>query len=144
MIALLQRVRSASVTVAGQCIGEIAHGMLIFLAVQQDDDKRRAQRMVEKIAGYRMFSDDLGKMNRNVQQSGGSLLVVSQFTLAADTGKGLRPSFSHAAEPEQGRQLYQYVVDGLRHYTSVATGQFGADMQVALVNDGPVTFSLQT
>lgn len=144
MIALIQRVSSASVTVDGAIVGEIAGGLLVLLGVEQGDDEKKAVRLCERVLGYRIFSDENGKMNLNVQQTGGSLLVVSQFTLAADTQKGMRPSFSRGAEPTEADRLYQYFVAQCRERgTSTETGRFAADMKVALVNDGPVTFWLQ-
>jgi len=130
--ALIQRVTEASVTVSGQRIGEIGTGLVVLLAVQRDDNQAIADRLLDKLLSYRVFSDADDKMNLNVQQVEGGLLLVSQFTLAADTQKGARPSFSSAAAP----------ADAAR-YAEVATGEFAADMQVALVNDGPVTFLLE-
>lgn len=145
MRGLIQRVRRACVEVEGKEIGRIEQGLLLFLAVQKQDDQARADRMLEKVLAYRVFPDAQGKMNLNLQQVGGGLLIVSQFTLAADTQKGLRPSFSTAALPEQAEQLYQYFVAQARaSHTQVATGEFAADMQVELVNDGPVTFLLES
>ena len=144
MIALIQRALSASVTVAGQTIGEIGPGLLILLGVEKDDDEQKAQRLCDRVLGYRIFSDENGKMNLNVQQAGGSVLVVSQFTLAADTQKGMRPGFSGGAAPAEAERLYEYFVACCRERGLVAeTGRFAADMQVSLVNDGPVTFWLQ-
>ncbi|MGM3181768.1 D-aminoacyl-tRNA deacylase [Dickeya oryzae] len=144
MIALIQRVSSASVAVEGAIVGEINHGLLVLLGVEQGDDEQKATRLCEKVIGYRIFSDDNGKMNVNVQQAGGSVLVVSQFTLAADTQKGMRPSFSRGAAPAEAERLYQYFVGQCReHGLTTETGRFAADMQVSLVNDGPVTFWLQ-
>lgn len=144
MIALIQRVTHASVIVDEQIIGQIGSGLLVLLGVEKDDDEQKAKRLCEKVLGYRIFSDDQGKMNLNVQQAGGSLLVVSQFTLAADTNKGMRPSFSGGAEPERAEKLYTYFVQQSRQLGIVTeTGQFAADMQVSLTNDGPVTFWLQ-
>ncbi|MGM3192479.1 D-aminoacyl-tRNA deacylase [Dickeya dadantii subsp. dieffenbachiae] len=144
MIALIQRVSGASVAVDGAIVGEIDHGLLVLLGVEQDDDEQKAARLCEKVIGYRIFSDDNGKMNLNVQQAGGSLLVVSQFTLAADTQKGMRPSFSRGAAPAEADRLYQYFVGQCRERGLVTeTGRFAADMKVSLVNDGPVTFWLQ-
>lgn len=144
MIALIQRVSSASVAVEGAIVGEINHGLLVLLGVEQGDDEQKATRLCEKVIGYRIFSDDNGKMNVNVQQAGGSVLVVSQFTLAADTQKGMRPSFSRGAAPAEADRLYQYFVGQCRaHGLTTETGRFAADMQVSLVNDGPVTFWLQ-
>lgn len=144
MIALLQRVRRASVEVEGQLVGEIGAGILVLLGIEATDDAQKMQKLADKVLKYRMFNDENGKMNLNVEQSGGALLVVSQFTLAADTNSGLRPSFTPAALPAVAEPLYLSFADycgnrGLQ----VATGQFGADMQVSLVNDGPVTFWLQ-
>lgn len=144
MIALIQRALSASVTVSGETIGEIGPGLLILLGVEKGDDQQKAQRLCDRVLGYRIFSDEHGKMNLNVQQAGGSVLVVSQFTLAADTQKGLRPGFSGGAEPGEAEKLYEFFVDCCREKgISTETGRFAADMQVALVNDGPVTFWLQ-
>ncbi|MGE9553782.1 D-aminoacyl-tRNA deacylase [Erwinia amylovora] len=144
MIALIQRALSASVTVAGETLGEIGPGLLILLGVEKGDDRQKAQRLCERVLGYRIFSDEQGKMNLNVQQAGGSLLVVSQFTLAADTQKGMRPSFSGGAEPTEAERLYEYFVSCCREKgIKTDTGRFAADMQVALINDGPVTFWLQ-
>lgn len=144
MIALIQRVRSASVTVAEETVGKIGPGLLILLGVEKEDDEQKAQRLCERVLGYRIFSDENGKMNLNVQQVGGSVLVVSQFTLAADTQKGMRPSFSRGAEPQEAERLYHYFSDCCRQQNiPVENGRFAADMQVALVNDGPVTFWLQ-
>ncbi|MCA7015289.1 D-tyrosyl-tRNA(Tyr) deacylase [Dickeya dadantii] len=144
MIALIQRVSGASVAVDGAIVGEIDHGLLVLLGVEQDDDEQKAARLCEKVIGYRIFSDDNGKMNLNIQQAGGSLLVVSQFTLAADTQKGMRPSFSRGAAPAEADRLYQYFVGQCRERgLTTETGRFAADMKVSLVNDGPVTFWLQ-
>ena len=144
MIALIQRATHASVIVDEQIIGQIGSGLLVLLGVEKDDDEQKAKRLCEKVLGYRIFSDDQGKMNLNVQQAGGSLLVVSQFTLAADTKKGMRPSFSGGAEPERAEKLYEYFVQQSRQLgMTTETGQFAADMQVSLTNDGPVTFWLQ-
>lgn len=144
MIALIQRVTQAKVVVEGETIGEIGQGLLVLLGVEKDDTPQKAQRLCDKVMGYRVFSDEQGKMNLNVQQAGGSLLVVSQFTLAADTQKGLRPSFSDGAEPQKAEELYRDFVEQC-HVTGVktATGIFAADMKVSLINDGPVTFWLQ-
>ena len=144
MIALIQRVLNASVTVDNAVIGEIGQGLLILLGVEKGDDEKRAERLAERVLGYRIFSDENGKMNLNVQQAGGSVLVVSQFTLAADTQKGMRPSFSGGAEPAEAERLYHYFSDCCRQQgITTANGRFAADMKVALVNDGPVTFWLQ-
>ena len=144
MIALLQRVRSASVQVEGRVVGEIARGILALIGVEKGDRDVQADRLLERILGYRVFPDDQQKMNLSVRDIKGGLLLVPQFTLAADTRKGMRPGFSSAAPPEQGRQRFYYLFE--RAGTSglqVAGGIFGADMQVHLVNDGPVTFWLQ-
>ena len=144
MIALLQRVTQASVSVELTTIASINQGLLVFLGVEKQDDERIAKKLVDKVLGYRVFSDENDKMNLNVSQIGGSVLLVPQFTLAADTSGGLRPGFSRAAPPEQGRALFDAVVDIMRQeMTKVETGRFGADMSVALINDGPVTFWLQ-
>lgn len=144
MIALLQRVTSASVTVEGECIGEIGQGLLVLVGVEKHDDEAKAGRLVERILGYRVFADTAGKMNLNVRDVDGGVLLVPQFTLAADTNKGTRPSFSSAADPETGSTLFDAVVDIMAHtYNKVQTGKFGADMAVKLVNDGPVTFWLE-
>jgi len=143
MIALLQRVSQAQVTVAGAVTGAIERGILLFLGVEREDTEARARRLVERVLSYRIFPDADGKMNLSVQDIGGGVLVVSQFTLVADTRKGTRPGFSAGADPARGEALYRYFVEFLSsHHQSVATGRFGADMQVALVNDGPVTFTL--
>lgn len=144
MIALIQRVLNARVTVADETLGEIGPGLLILLGVEKGDTPEKALRLVKKVVGYRIFGDENDKMNLNVQQAGGSLLVVSQFTLAADTKKGMRPSFSGGAEPAEAERLYQYFTDCCRQHGIVTeTGKFAADMKVALINDGPVTFWLQ-
>lgn len=145
MIGLLQRVKHASVVVQDETIGEIGEGLLVLIGVQPDDDEATATRMVERLLGYRVFADDGDRMNLNVRDIGGGVLLVPQFTLAADTSRGMRPSFSSAADPDKGRQLFDSVVDIMRsQYDSVATGRFGADMQVSLLNDGPVTFWLES
>lgn len=144
MIALIQRALSASVTVAGETTGEIGPGLLILLGVEKGDDQQKAQRLCDRVLGYRIFGDQNDKMNLNVQQAGGSLLVVSQFTLAADTQKGMRPSFSGGADPADAERLYESFIGCCREKGMVTeTGRFAANMQVALVNDGPVTFWLQ-
>lgn len=145
MIALIQRVRQASVVVAGQSIAAIDTGLLVLLGVEALDSMQSMQKLAEKVLKYRVFNDANGKMNLNVQQAGGALLVVSQFTLAADTQSGLRPSFTPAALPAQAEPLYlAFVAHCQAQGVAVATGQFGADMQVSLINDGPVTFWLQS
>ncbi|MZR62587.1 D-aminoacyl-tRNA deacylase [Alcanivorax sp. DP30] len=144
MKVLIQRVAQASVQVDGKTVGEVGQGLLLLIGIESHDDNALVARMAQRIVGYRLFADDAGKMNLDVRDVGGSLLAVSQFTLAADTKKGRRPSFSRAAAPEKGRELYQYCVERLRaEGVTVATGVFAADMQVALVNDGPVTFLLE-
>lgn len=144
MIALIQRALSANVVVDGNVVGEIGPGLLILLGVEQDDSEQKAQRLCEKVLGYRIFGDENDKMNLNVQQAGGSVLVVSQFTLVADTQKGMRPSFSRGAVPAEADRLYQYFVAQCRERgVKTETGLFAADMKVSLVNDGPVTFWLQ-
>jgi len=144
MIALIQRALSASVTVAGETIGEIGPGLLILLGVEKGDTPEHAKKLVDKVLGYRIFGDENDKMNLNVQQAGGSVLVVSQFTLAADTKKGMRPSFSGGAVPADAEKLYEYFAACCRDKgIATETGRFAADMKVALINDGPVTFWLQ-
>jgi len=143
MIALIQRVSQASVNVDNKVIGEIEQGLLVLLAIEPDDTEAKAKRLAERVAGYRIFNDENEKMNLNVKQIGGDILVVSQFTLAADTSSGMRPSFTSAAKPEISDHLYQFFTLQLRDKGFKApTGEFGADMKVALVNDGPVTFRL--
>lgn len=143
MIALIQRVTHAEVTVDGSSIGRIDGGMLALIGVTRDDTRRNAERLVERLLGYRIFQDDDGRMNLSVRDIGGGLLLVPQFTLAADTRKGTRPGFSTAAAPDMARTLFVELVDIARAaHNPVATGQFGAEMSVALVNHGPVTFWL--
>ena len=144
MIALIQRVKHAKVEVDGKNVGEIKHGILVLLGVEKNDDEAKAKKLSQKVMNYRIFSDHLGKMNLNVQQVQGELLVVSQFTLVADTQSGNRPSFSCAAPAQLGESLYQYFVKCCSsNGMPCQTGVFGADMQVSLLNDGPVTFQLQ-
>jgi D-tyrosyl-tRNA(Tyr) deacylase len=144
MIALLQRVREAAVTVAGQRIGAIGPGLLVLVCAEPTDTEVQARKLVDKLLKLRIFGDDAGRMNRSVQDVGGGLLIVSQFTLAADCSGGNRPSFSGAAGAERGRALYDAVLRLARErHPQVAQGEFGADMQVALVNDGPVTIPLR-
>ncbi len=144
MKALLQRVRSACVEVAGETVGAIDQGLLVLVGVEPHDDAALADKLLKRLLAYRVFSDEQGKMNLSLTDIAGGLLLVSQFTLAADTRSGLRPSFSTAATPEQGRQLFEHLVERARAlHPQVASGRFGADMQVQLVNDGPVTFLLQ-
>jgi len=143
--ALIQRVRHASVEVEGKVVGSIGPGLLAFVAVQQGDEEARADAMVARLLAYRVFPDERGRMNLDVRQAGGGVLAVSQFTLAADTSRGLRPSFTSAAEPVLARRLFERIILGLRAaHADVGCGVFGADMQVSLLNDGPVTFLLET
>ena len=143
MKSLLQRVSRATVTVNAETVGEIEHGLLVFLGLDRDDDRAGADRMVDKLLAYRVFADSEGRMNASVVDVHGGVLLVSQFTLSADTRKGLRPGFSSAMPPREAEQLYDYTLAQLRrHHPLVASGVFGADMQVSLVNDGPVTFIL--
>ena len=145
MKGLLQRVSGARVEVAGEIVGGIDQGLLVLLAVEPGDTQAQADKLLKKLLNYRVFSDPQGKMNLSLADTGGGLLLVSQFTLAADTQSGLRPSFSTAAPPALAEVLFDYVVaQAQRLHGQVATGRFGADMQVHLVNDGPVTFLLQT
>lgn len=144
MLGLIQRVKNASVTVNEEIVGEIQQGILLLLGIQKMDTEETANKLIDKLLTYRIFADADNKMNCNIQQIEGGILVVSQFTLAADTKKGTRPSFSSAAPPAQAQALYDYFVEQLRaRHSKVATGIFAADMQVALVNDGPVTFMLE-
>ena len=153
MIALLQRVSEASVRVAGNSsnpeasgnvTGEIGHGILALVAVEKGDTEAQADRLLQRILAYRIFEDENGRMNLNLRQAGGQLLLVSQFTLAADTNSGNRPSFTPAAEPSEGRRIFDYLLENARRELGeVPSGRFGAYMQVRLVNDGPVTFSLR-
>jgi len=145
MISLIQRVKHAKVEVDGVVIGKIDAGLLVFVAVEKGDSSARLEKMAHKLLNYRIFSDSDGKMNVSVKDANADILLVSQFTLAADTSKGLRPSFSGSAEPNLAKEYFDLLVElckssGLK----VATGQFAADMQVSLVNDGPVTFTLKT
>ena len=143
MIALIQRVTEASVTIDGSVVSSIGAGICALIGVEQSDQLANAQRLAERISGYRIFSDDRGRMNRCLTDIAGELLAVPQFTLVADTKKGTRPGFSRGATPEVGRELFDIFVDCARaRLPAVQTGEFGADMQVALVNDGPVTFWL--
>lgn len=144
MIAVLQRVTTASVMVSGACTGEIGRGLMVLVGVEQGDLRANAERLLERLLGYRVFPDDEGRMNRSLTDVGGGLLLVPQFTLAADTHKGTRPSFSSAAAPDVGSALFDYLVAQAKaRHGPVETGVFGADMRVALVNDGPVTFVLR-
>lgn len=145
MIALIQRVSEASVEVDGHIVGAIDAGLLALVAVQPGDDEARIQRMCERLLGYRVFGDEEGKMNRSLQDIVGGLLLVSQFTLAANTNSGKRPSFSSAASPDEGLRGFERLVSLCREkHPKVETGQFGAHMKVRLLNDGPVTFWLET
>jgi D-tyrosyl-tRNA(Tyr) deacylase len=145
MIGLLQRVQEAQVTITGETVGAIGQGLLVLVGVEQDDSEAQAERLLERLLGYRVFSDGEGRMNLSVRDIAGGLLLVPQFTLAADTRKGMRPSFTPAATPEQGERLFQYLVSQARsQHHDVASGRFGAHMRVSLVNDGPVTFWLRT
>lgn len=144
MIALLQRVTEAWVTVAGERVGAIGPGLLAMIAVERGDREAQADRLVERILGYRVFADAAGRMNASLNDAGGGLLLAPQFTLAADTRKGMRPSFTPAAAPAEGERLFDYLVGKARErHTPVATGRFGAAMQVGLINDGPVTLWLR-
>ena len=145
MIGLIQRVKHASVAVDGEVIGQIDQGLLALVGVQKHDDKASADKLLKHMLSYRVFADAEDKMNLSLSDIGGGLLLVSQFTLAADTQKGARPSFSSAASPDLGRELFEHVVNQARtQHPVVETGRFGADMQVSLLNDGPVTFWLET
>jgi D-aminoacyl-tRNA deacylase len=145
MIGLLQRVTQASVTVNRDIVASIDTGLLVLIGVEKNDSEKNAERLFQKIVSYRVFADNEDKMNLSLQDIKGNLLLVPQFTLPADTRKGLRPSFSDAASPELGKQLFDFLIHHAReNYTTIETGIFGADMKVALVNDGPVTFWLQT
>ncbi|CEA05053.1 D-tyrosyl-tRNA(Tyr) deacylase [Pseudomonas saudimassiliensis] len=145
MKGLLQRVSQARVEVAGEVVGAIDQGLLVLVGIEPQDDRASADRLLHKLLNYRVFSDAEGRMNCSVQDVQGGLLLVSQFTLAADTRKGLRPGFSTAAPPQQAAQLFEYLLaQAHTAWPKVATGRFGADMQVHLVNDGPVTLLLET
>lgn len=145
MIALIQRVREAHIEVDAQVIADIGQGLLVFVGIEGGDSQQQAERLVERILGYRVFPDVRGRMNLSVSDINGGVLLVPQFTLVADTRKGMRPSFSRAAAPEQGKKLFNVLLEciSLRH-ECVAAGRFGVDMQIYLINDGPVTFWLQT
>ncbi len=144
MLALLQRVQQARVDVDGQTVGAIGAGLLIFVCAERGDTEAAGDKLLAKILKLRIFADEAGKMNRSVVDVGGGLLIVSQFTLAADTSGGNRPSFTNAAPPDEGRRLYDYFVEKARaSHSVVQTGQFAADMQVHLVNDGPVTIPMR-
>jgi len=145
VIGLLQRVSESKVVVSGSTVGEIGRGLLVLLAVEPGDGEAEADRLIERVVGYRVFPDAEDRMNLSVADIGGELLLVPQFTLAADTRKGMRPSFTSAASPELGRTLFEYAVAAARRRLpgKVSTGEFGADMKVSLTNDGPVTFWLR-
>ena len=144
MFGLIQRVSDASVVIDGQVHGEIGLGLLLFLGVQKEDSVARAEKLLSKIVNYRVFNDQKGHMNLSLLDVKGSLLIVSQITLAADTHKGLRPSFSSAAPPKLAESLYNDFIEAAREFVRVETGRFGADMKVSLTNDGPVTFQLNS
>ncbi|HSD36936.1 MAG TPA: D-aminoacyl-tRNA deacylase [Rhodocyclaceae bacterium] len=144
MIALIQRVSEAAVRVDGEVLGAIGEGLLALVAVQPDDTQKEATRLLEKMLNYRVFADEAGRMNRSLRDTGGGLLLVSQFTLAADTTKGTRASFTSAATPEMAAAHFDYLVSTAKQaHNDVASGRFGADMKVSLINDGPVTFWLE-
>jgi len=144
MIGLLQRVSQARVEIHGRVCASIERGLLVLIGVEREDDRRKAERLLQRLLGYRVFPDDAGKMNLSLAQIGGGLLLVPQFTLVADTGRGTRPGFSCAASPQQGEQLFDYLLEcASNSHSPVASGVFGADMQVILSNDGPVTFWLK-
>lgn len=143
MKGLIQRVSQAQVVVNGEVVGAIEQGLLLLLGVEQGDSQQQADKLLHKVLNYRVFADADGKMNLSVKDMGGGLLIVSQFTLAADTKKGLRPSFSNAATPTLAQNLYDYFVAQAQQHTIVKTGIFAADMKVSLCNDGPVTFMLE-
>lgn len=145
MIALIQRVSEAKVEISGDSVGSIGRGMLALIGVRPDDDEAAALRLLDRLLKYRIFADEVDKMNLSLQQISGGLLLVPQFTLAADTRRGLRPGFSTAAPPDQGRRLFTLLVDSARaRHAPVASGVFGAHMQVSLTNDGPVTLWLES
>ncbi len=145
MIGLLQRVSEGRVEIGGDCVGAIGRGLVVLVGVQRDDDHAKADRLLERLLGYRVFADERGRMNLSLREIGGGLLLVPQFTLAADTRKGARAGFSRAAEPVLGEQLFDHLVQqAAQLHHPVASGVFGADMQVGLVNDGPVTFWLES
>lgn len=144
MRALLQRVTQAKVEISGQCVAAIDSGLLVLLGLDRGDERATADKLLDKLLAYRVFADEQGRMNRSVADIDGGVLLVSQFTLSADTSKGLRPGFSAAMPPQEARELYRYVLSALTaRHPHVAAGEFGADMQVSLVNDGPVTFLLE-
>lgn len=145
MIGLLQRVSEARVVVDGEILGAVGPGLLVLVGVQKADDEAKADRLLERLLGYRVFPDEAGRMNLSLRDMGGGMLLVPQFTLAADTRKGTRAGFSRAAAPEDGRRQFEYLVEQAQSaYPGVQSGRFGAHMQVSLTNDGPVTFWLET
>lgn len=145
MIGLLQRVSSARVDVNGVMVGSINRGLLVLVGVQRSDDEAKADRLLQRLLGYRVFADETGRMNRSLSDINGGLLLVPQFTLAADTNKGMRPGFSSAAPPDEGERLFNYLLaEAKAIFPTVQSGVFAADMQVQLLNDGPVTFWLET
>lgn len=144
MIGLLQRVKNASVTVNEQVIGAVKQGLLVLVCAEKGNSAEQCEKLAKKVLAYRIFEDENGKMNKSVSDIGGEILIVSQFTLAADTAKGLRPSFTPAADPETGKRLYEHFIEKIKESgLKTETGQFGANMQVALINDGPVTIWLK-
>ena len=144
MIGLLQRVSAARVDIGGETVGAIGRGLLVLVCAERGDDEASAGRLLERLLNYRVFSDVLGKMNLSLRDVGGGLLLVPQFTLAADTNSGNRPSFTPAAPPEEGRRLFDFLVSrATESHAGTASGRFGADMQISLTNDGPVTFWLR-
>ncbi len=144
MIGLLQRVKNASVTVNEQVIGAVKQGLLVLVCAEKGDSAEQCEKLAKKVLAYRIFEDENGKMNKSVSDIGGEILIVSQFTLAADTAKGLRPSFTPAADPETGKRLYEHFIEKIKESgLKTETGLFGANMQVALINDGPVTIWLK-
>lgn len=144
MIGLLQRVKNASVTVNEQVIGAVKQGLLVLVCAEKGDSAEQCEKLAKKVLAYRIFEDENGKMDKSVSDIGGEILIVSQFTLAADTAKGLRPSFTPAADPETGKRLYEHFIEKIKESgLKTETGQFGANMQVALINDGPVTIWLK-
>jgi D-tyrosyl-tRNA(Tyr) deacylase len=145
VIGLLQRVTEGRVLIEGETVAEITQGLVVLIGVQREDTEGCADRLLQRLLGYRIFPDSMGRMNLSLKEIQGSLLLVPQFTLAADTRKGMRPGFSCAANPELGKRLFTYLVkQAHQNHSSVGCGVFGADMQISLVNDGPVTFWLET
>ncbi|MEJ2621303.1 MAG: D-aminoacyl-tRNA deacylase [Candidatus Thiodiazotropha sp.] len=145
MIGLLQRAREGRVIIDGQSIAEIETGLVVLVGIEKGDDRSRADRLLQRLLGYRVFADEQGRMNLSLNDIAGGLLLVPQFTLAADTRKGMRPGFSSAADPKLGKALFSYLTEqAMKQHDQVACGVFGANMQVALINDGPVTFWLSS